>query len=178
MCHSLLLITILWLVPLLSTSNQSSLLGVIIRNWQAKGFGIDLGVGAAWLALSVDCFSGHPLSLCLSCYPSISHNKEPSQNETLHLSTQVLLFNLSYVNVGMVHEPGPSRWIIAFCYYQLTPCPLPNPCPCTNTRFFSALTLLLQNLVCPSIRESLHFGEVGNNPLPSTCFKDLLPLAW
>lgn len=147
-----------------------SLLRVIISNWQTKGFGAYLQVEAAWLASSVDSLCGHPPSLCLFHPPFISHSKEPSNSLPFQLKCCCCL---SRVNVGMVREAGPSRWIVTFCYCQLVSSPSLDLSPDPS----QPLTYHCRIWYEPPLG-SLRLGGVGNNPLPSTCFKDLLPLAW
>lgn len=172
-----------WLVSLPPTSLQSSLLGVIISNWQTKGLGAYQQVGAAWLASSVDSLSGHPPSLCLPHSPSISRSKEPSPNQTLcpFNSSVVQSFHMSMWAWYMKQDPQDG-----FFYFSLLPADV-LPIPCPPTRFLSALSLPLQNMIWPVIRECISeeleislyqhasktfsFGKMPLQPLSS-------PLTW
>lgn len=159
-----------WVVSLPPTSIQSSLLGVIISNWWTKGLEAYQQVGAAWLASSVDSLSGHPPSLCVSHSPNNSCSKEPSPNQTLHS------FNSSAVQ-SLTCQCGHGTWsrtVKMDFYLSLLPADV-LPIPCPPTRFFSARSIPLQNLIWPIIRECIS-EESEITLLLSTCFKDLLPL--
>lgn len=93
--------------------------------------------------------------------------KNHSKIKLFALSTQVL-FSLSHVNVGMVHEARPLRWIITFHYCQL----MSSPAPALLTDFSQPLSYHFRIWYDPPLG-NLHFRGVGNNPVPLTCFKDL-----